>query len=242
MATTAAKREPTQPTLVGAIFDKYPEVNSISWDQYFDGAWFYVEPWSVVVNGGKRIDGEEPLSEQEHAAIIELEDLLVLAAGGKKGAGILDFTTRTAVNMGALLRTILGDGVIVTINRDGSIEREESETPSVNADIAEFYAEKEAKTATFKAHVLACGQCTSAIHDNERRISLSYMCGTGRQLAEVLGDASDEKALWDRVREENDTDEQVYRVAAKVGAKLDKMRRRYRALDQGERPTKSSNA
>ena len=113
-------------TLIGTIFDKYPEVKKLSWHQYFDGPHFYVEPWSVHVNGKYVCSNNpympsagdittvkgKPVTEQEHAAMIELEDLLVLAAGGKKGAGSLDFKTETAVNFGALLRTILGLSLI----------------------------------------------------------------------------------------------------------------------------------
>jgi hypothetical protein len=263
MNATAAKKEPTQPTLVGAIFDKYPEVNFISWHQYFDGPYFYVEPWSVHVNG-KYVGSDNPfvplagdittvkggpVTEQEHAAMIELEDLLVLAAGGKKGAGTLDHKTETAVNLGALLRAVLGDGVIVTINRDGSIKREPSEG-SENAEYeAENRAEAEAEDAraiAFKTHVLACGQCASAVHDNERRISRSYLCEKGRGLAEaveadsgVVGSAEllREEHLWNEVRntDREETDEekrQAEHAFDETSAEMDKRRRQYSVVDR----------
>jgi hypothetical protein len=258
------KREPTQPTLVGAIFDKYPEVNSISWDQYFDGSWFYVEPWSVHVNG-KYVGSNDPfmplvgdvitlkgrpVTEQEHAAMIELEDLLVLAAGGTKGAGTLDYTTETAVNLGALLRAVLGDGVTVTMNRDGSIKREQSDGEETAKSEAAYYAkrraEDEAEDATgiaFKTHVLACGQCFAAVHEDEKRISRSDMCGIGGRLAEALGAATGiqgdspnfEAHLWIELRDTEHnaiTDEEINQMNAEVGAEVDKRRRQYSAVDR----------
>jgi hypothetical protein len=265
-----AKKEPTQSTLIGTIFDKYPEVNYVSWHQYYDGPHFYVEPWSVMVNG-KHVGsnnpfmpllgdittvGGKPVSEQEHAAIIELEDLMVLAAGGQNGTGTLDLTTETAVNLGALLRAILGDAVIVTINRDGSIKREQSDAAENAKTDAEFYAkrnaEHEAEDASgiaFKTHVLACGQCSAAIHKDEKRISRSYMCETGRGLAEVLGTASGfidspnfEMHLWDEVRvmvrEDDSTDEERQQANDEVSAELDQMRRQYSAVDRGAKGKK----
>jgi hypothetical protein len=52
------------PTLVGAIFDRHPEVHSIGWDQHFDEQ-------SLTVNGKR-----EQLNESERAAAIDLTRLM----------------------------------------------------------------------------------------------------------------------------------------------------------------------
>jgi hypothetical protein len=125
-----------EPPFVGAIFEKYSEVNALNWSQRLD-------EHSLTVNG-KRIG--EKLSEQERAAIAEL---------GKYLAEFIPYRY-TATRL----------------------------------------IDQEPEATAFKTHVLACGQCTSATHDNEKRISRSYMCETGRGLAEVLGANYDEGALW----------------------------------------------
>jgi hypothetical protein len=262
------KEVTAKSTLVGTIFDKYPEVKRISWHQHFDGPYFYVEPWSVHVNGKyvcsnnpfmplagdiKTVKGK-PVTEQEHAAMIELEDLLILAAGGKKGAGSLDFRTETAINMGALLRAILGDGVIVTIYRNGFIKREQSNGSEWAKDDAEYYAKRKAEDRAedaFKAHVLACGQCTSAIHEDEGRISRSYMCEAGRGLAEVVGEAGrklaegvehkgdidEERNLWFVIRDsDNETEEESeaadQQANGEISEEMDQKRRDYDNVDR----------
>jgi hypothetical protein len=261
-------KEVAPSTLVGTIFDKYPEVKRISWHQYFDGPYFYVEPWSVHVNGKYVASNDpfmplvgdittvkgKPVTEQEHAAMIKLEDLLVLAAGGKKGAGSLDFRTETAINLGALLRAILGDGVIVTIYRNGSIKREQSNGSEWAKAEAEYYAERDAERKAekvFKAHVLACGQCTAAIHEEEGRISRSYMCEDGRKLAEVISTADaaadfasegdEERSLWGVVRDNDDETEEESEAADKqandeVSAEMDQKRRDYDNVDNPSNP------
>jgi hypothetical protein len=124
------------PPFVGAIFEKYSEVNAFDWSQR-------VDEQSLTVNG-KRIS--EKLSEQERAASAELSQYL---------AEFIPYRY-TATRL----------------------------------------IDQEPEATAFKTHVLACGQCTSAMHDNEKRISRSYICETGRNLAGVLGANYDEGALW----------------------------------------------
>jgi hypothetical protein len=201
-----------------------------------------------------------PVTEQEHAAMIELEDLLVLAAGGTKGAGTLDYTTETAVNLGALLRAVLGDGVVVTINRDGSIKREQSDGEETAKSEIAYYAKRRAKDKAedatgiaFETHVLACGQCSAAVHEDEKRISRSHMCGIGGRLAEALGAATGihsdspnfEAHLWIELRDtshEAITDEEINQMNAEAGAELDKRRRQYSVVDRTAKRKKKAGA
>lgn len=172
---------------MGAIFEKYPEVQSITWDQWEDlGGYFHADPWSVLING-KSIGGEERPSEQEHAAEFEMEGLILQAFGEEPDSGVIDFTTPTAFHTGNLLRAIFGNNVIVTLNRDGSIEREPSWGRVCHEDRAELQEEQEAREAAFTAHISTCKECTATIDDEELEIT-GPLCETGRKMAQVLVD------------------------------------------------------
>src|SRR5260370_36179662 len=72
-AKKSGRKKPRGAKFMGEIFEKYPKVRSITWDQHegLDGL-FYVESAGVLVNG-KSLDDSGKLSDQERAAVIELE-------------------------------------------------------------------------------------------------------------------------------------------------------------------------
>jgi len=216
---------PRGTKFMGAIFEKYPEVQSITWDQYecLDGL-FYVEPWSVLVNGKSTLSSASAQwSAQERAAAFELEGLILQALGEGPDEGVVDLTMPTAINTCNLLRAIFGNNVIVTLNRDGSIEREPSWGRVCEEDLAELAAEEEAQENAFRGHVSNCAQCKAAVHDDQQAMRVSEMCEPGRKLAQPfeLGEFTD-NALWERIHEDGPeaSDDEIDAIRRKVGREL----------------------
>ena len=152
------------------MFEKYPGVESIGWDQYEDlGGYFLADPWTVLVNGKAVLSGDK-LNDQEWAAAIEIENLMILAVGGTAGAGSVDISTPTAIHTGNLLRAIFGNNVAVSIHRDGSIKLEPSRVPANLEAWAELRKEEEARELAFTAHISKCNGCTAVVDaDGSRR-------------------------------------------------------------------------
>src|SRR5713226_225374 len=187
-AKKSERKKPSGAKFMGEIFEKYPKVRSITWDQHegLDGL-FYVESAGVLVNG-KSLDDGGKLSDQERAAVIELEGLIAMALGGDNslaGIGTVDQTTLTAINTSNLLRAIFGNNVNVTVNRDGSVKRE----PSWGRSGDEYLAEDEVQEKAFRGHVSGCAQCKATISDSEQVMNLSKMCKSGWKLAQRVQDS-----------------------------------------------------
>jgi len=185
---------------MGEIFKKYPKVKSIRWDQYtcLDG-YFYIEPWSLEINGKSIL--KRGMNEEEHKAAWELERLIKLAIGAEEDDGFLDLEAPTAINTGNLLRALLGDNVTITLNRNGSIERKPSWSRRCEEDMAEMEAEEEAQEQALQGHVRNCEQCTAAVDDNKEEAHVDKMCEAGQNLTQPfeLGGCTNSE-VWDRLQ------------------------------------------